>query len=478
MGNFSIGHYTQLRVDAGWLLIRYRLDLAEIPTVEEMRRIETDADGHITDAGKRAYLARQSASLTAGQHWTVNGRVVVPEIVATDLQERAGAGNLPTLLISIEYRIPIQPGDHRITVDYQDNNYPHRRGWREIVAQPNNSAKLIESNVPATDRSAGLDAYPADLSSPPNADSARVTFEIGGVVPAAAVQPINPTQPASGNASTPRDRFTALIATRKLSTSIICISLLFAFVLGCFHALSPGHGKTVVAAYLVGSRGTVKHAVLLGLVVTLTHVAGVFALGLIVLFASRYVIPERVYPWLGFASGLSIACVGLWQFTRRYAAFYARRSTAGHFHDGHYHVHATDGFLHDHEHDHGHHHGPGGHTHDMPDKITPLSLIALGISGGIVPCPSALVVLLASISLNRTALGLVLIVAFSLGLAAVLTAIGILMLRARRIVDRFQWKNNWLQRLPSLSSLAIAVLGIAIAVQALTAGGILQINLP
>jgi ABC-type nickel/cobalt efflux system permease component RcnA len=196
-------------------------------------------------------------------------------------------------------------------------------------------------------------------------------------------------------------------------------------------------------------------------------------LGLIVLFASKYVIPERVYPWLGFASGMLIASLGIWQFTRRYAAAFARKVSSGHFHDGYFHVHAADGHLHDHE----HHHGPGGHTHEMPDKITPGGLIALGVSGGIVPCPSALVVLLGAIAINRTALGLLLIVAFSLGLASVLIVIGMLMLRARRIFDRFEWKTNWAQRLPIASALFIAMLGLIIAGQALVAGGIVQINL-
>jgi ABC-type nickel/cobalt efflux system permease component RcnA len=474
MGNFSVGHYTRIRVDGPWLSIRYRIDLAEIPTVEEMRRIDTDADGHITDSARRAYLDQQTATLTAAQHWNLNGNTVVPSVVGSDLQERAGAGNLPTLLVTIDYRIPINSNQKQITFDYLDDNYPKRRGWREIVAQPATGASIIDSNVPAEDRSQGLDVYPADLSSPPDRRSAHVVFQL-----LATGESASATQPAApvSQSSTPRDRFTALISARSLSASVVLSSLLIAFVLGSFHALSPGHGKTVVAAYLVGSRGTPHHALLLGIVVTLTHVAGVFALGIVVLFASKYVIPERLYPWLGFASGLLIACMGLWQFTRRYAAFFARKASAGHFHDGHYHVHATDGHLHDHEHDHGHHHGPGGHTHDMPDKITPGSLIALGVSGGIVPCPSALVVLLAAIALNRTAFGLVLIIAFSLGLAAVLIAIGILMLHARRLFDRLPTKSTWLLRLPIASSLVIAVLGILIAVQALTAGGILQINL-
>lgn len=471
MGNFSVGHYTSVRVEGNELSIRYRLDLAEIPTVEEMRRIEMDADGNITPAGKQGYLLRQVASLTGGQHWKINGKEITPTVVRSDLQERSGAGNLPTLLITIDYRVAIEPQIKTISFDYDDNNFSQRRGWREIIAQASDGASISESNVPANDRSQELNVYPADLSSPPNVRSAHVVF-VGKGSAGTVAHSTGQTPTSSTSTSTPRDRFTALISNRPLSFAVVLSSILIAFGLGSFHAMSPGHGKTVVAAYLVGSRGTARHAVLLGIVVTITHVAGVFALGLVVLFASRFVIPERVYPWLGFGSGLMIACLGLWQFTQRYAASVSRRGGVGHFHDGHYHVHAADGHLHDHEHEH----GPGGHTHEMPDRITPGSLIALGISGGIVPCPSALVVLLAAIALNRTAFGLLLIVAFSFGLAAVLIAIGIVMLRARRIFERFASKGSWLPRLPIVSSLVIAALGMVIAIQALMAGGILQFN--
>ena len=118
----------------------------------------------------------------------------------------------------------------------------------------------------------------------------------------------------------PRDALAALITTEHVSLSVALISLLGAFVLGTFHALAPGHGKTVVAAYLVGSRGTARHAVLLGIIVTLTHTAAVFALGVAVLFASRYVLPERLYPWLGFVSGMMILSIGAWQLVRRWSA--------------------------------------------------------------------------------------------------------------------------------------------------------------
>ena len=175
----------------------------------------------------------------------------------------------------------------------------------------------------------------------------------------------------AGAIGKPRDRFAELISAEHLTVGVVLVSLALAFTLGCFHALAPGHGKTVVAAYLVGARGTARHAALLGAIVTLTHTIGVFALGLVVLFLSEYVLPERLYPWLGFASGMIIVAIGLWSLTRRLARAYTPGQSAT----------LADP------------HGPGGHTHAIPDKITLTSLVALGVSGGMVPCPSALVVL-------------------------------------------------------------------------------------
>ena len=249
------------------------------------------------------------------------------------------------------------------------------------------------------------------------------------------------------------DPLARLLGGGRRSTWLVLLSLPLAFALGAFHALAPGHGKTVVAAYLVGSRGTPWHAFLLGLVVTLTHTAGVFALGFIVLFASGRLIPETVYPWLGFVSGAMIFCVGSWQFVRRLSASY---STAG----------DSTGIELD-------PHGPGGHTHAVPDSISPAGLIALGISGGIVPCPSALIVMLSAIAVRRAGAGIVLIVAFSVGLATVLILIGLAAVMSQRWLLRWKWEASLTGRLRLLSSLAVTVLGLAIAIQALRAGSIL-----
>jgi ABC-type nickel/cobalt efflux system permease component RcnA len=325
---------------------------------------------------------------------------------------------------------------------------------------------------------------------------------------------------AANARSTPRDAFTALIAGPSLGPSMVLFALAVAVSLGAFHALEPGHGKTVVAAYLVGSRGTAGHALLLGLVVTASHTGGVYLLGAVTLYASRHVMPERLYPWLGAASGLLIAVLGASLLWRRLAG----PSAAGH---GHAHDHAhgphahppseyaeahAPGLAHSHDaahaeahvrglapsHDAAHSeararglapshdaehaqahvrglapsHAHGHHHHHLPDGSVSLrALVALGVSGGIVPCPAALVVLLSAVAMGRVGFGLLLIVAFSVGLAAVLITIGLLVVFARRLAARFgrigaegPLVRRWL---PITSAAVITVSGVVITVQAL-----------
>lgn len=218
-------------------------------------------------------------------------------------------------------------------------------------------------------------------------------------------------------------------------------ALVSAFLLGAAHALTPGHGKTIVAAYLVGSRGRVMDAVLLGSVVTLTHTASVFALGLATLYASQSVSLDRIYPVLATLSGALVAGIGAWLLATRWRGTF----TASHHHP------------HDHTHSHPHHHhessGRGG-------------LLSLGISGGLVPCPEALVVLMISISLRRLGLGLALLVVFSLGLAAVLIAIGVAMVMAAPAVRRIAGENRLTRALPVASAAVVTLLGIVLVVEA------------
>jgi ABC-type nickel/cobalt efflux system permease component RcnA len=238
------------------------------------------------------------------------------------------------------------------------------------------------------------------------------------------------------------DFLSRLLHRGDIGLGLIFVGMAVAFGLGCMHALSPGHGKTIVAAYLVGSRGTFKHAIFLGGMVTFTHTISVFFLGLTTLFLSQYVLPEKIFPVLGAISGLSIVWIGgmmLYKRARRLRQ--AHHHDHGHAHHHHDHDHSHD-HAHDHSHDHGHthdhEHGPHTHTHVPEGDITLGSLIALGASGGLVPCPSALVLLLSSIALGRVGLGLLLLIAFSSGLAMVLMGIGVLVLYAKHFLPDSQ----------------------------------------
>jgi nickel/cobalt exporter len=261
----------------------------------------------------------------------------------------------------------------------------------------------------------------------------------------------------------------AMLRAGELSVPPVIGALLAVMVWGAGHALTPGHGKTIVAADLISSRSTPWHALYLGLTVTLTHTLGVFALGLVALFASHYVLPEQLYPWLGAASGLIVVSLGGTMLWGRIRPLLARR--------GHDHPYGSHDHSHEHEHfpEHGHghphrheHHHMHDHEHEhshLPpgtdgSPVTWRSLLGLGISGGLLPCPSALVLLLTAVSLNRAALGMVLVVAFSLGLAGVLTTVGLLFVKGSRLVQQLHRVGTWSRLLPAGSALVIMMIGI------------------
>jgi ABC-type nickel/cobalt efflux system permease component RcnA len=287
------------------------------------------------------------------------------------------------------------------------------------------------------------------------------------------------------------DYLAQLLQRGELGWTTILIGMIVAFGLGAVHALSPGHGKTIVAAYLVGTRGTPGHAIFLGAMVTFTHTISVFLLGLATLFLSRYVLPEKIFPVLGVISGVSIVWIGAILLYQRIRA--ARQFAEHHHHDhaptdghthahkhehahahthahGHTHEHTHEDHTHDHPHEpHEHHHGGlvhdhgDGHVHShMPDEVSLASLIALGASGGLVPCPSALVLLLSAIALGRVGLGLILLVAFSLGLAGVLMAIGLLVLYAKHLLpdSRRSAAHPAFRLLPVASAAVIVCIGL------------------
>lgn len=418
MGNYSVSHYTRIEVGRGGASLLYALDLAEIPTFELLRQWGLDRNSPKADLDRRA--AEQAREWAGRLKITVNGREVRPRFLSADLTVTDGAGGIPVARIAARLALPVAPGK----LEFEDRNYAERAGWKEIVIAAKDGAGLTQTSHGDLERSQALTAYPQDPTvAPPQDLRASLEWTLAPVAAGKRVESpkpvvVTPPSPVATAATPPGqnvrgtvvrgDYLSQLLRSGNLSSSMILLGLAVAFGLGAVHALSPGHGKTIVAAYLVGARGTARHAVFLGGMVTFTHTISVFFLGFTTLFLSEYVSPDTLTPILATISGVSIVWIGLTLLIQR------TRKLVGHSHP----------------HDHDHHHGPGGHTHVPEGEITLTSLIALGASGGLVPCPSALVLLLSSIAIHRTGLGILLLLAFSAGLAAVLTAIGLAVLYA------------------------------------------------
>jgi nickel/cobalt transporter (NicO) family protein len=454
LGNFTVNHLSQVRISQGSVEIHYILDQAEIPTFQEIQRFDRDGDGAISGTEREPLLQRKLGEITPDLRVTVDGRdVPLGSPLAPTLSFPPGQGGLSLTRVEASFAASIPPGRHRVEV--HDDTYGDRVGWKAIEVLPGEGTD-VRSSVPASDPTGGLRAYPVDLlQSPPDQRHASFAVSPGsGRVTAPDGEDVGPV-----TTDRAQDGFAGALTSGNDHGFLILLLLGSAFIWGALHALSPGHGKTMVAGYLVGSRGRPRDAALLGLTVTITHTSAVFALGLITLAASAYVLPEDLYPWLGVASGAMVIAIGLWAIWTRLRRWRALRAEQDHGHP----------------HGHGHGHSHGEHTHTHPSAgapITTRSLIALGVSGGIVPCPSALVVLVAAISQHRLGLGLVLILAFSIGLAATLTAVGLTVLHGGRLIQRLRPERRLFGGriagvLPALSAILIVVAGTLIALRAL-----------
>ena len=396
LGNFSVNHLAEIRVSSDRIDVRYVLDGAEIPTFQ-----------HQVEAAKvRAEVARALTLSVDG----VRTPLAVAGAMAT--AHPPGQGGLPTTRVVIP--LTAAAANPR-TVVLDDQTWPGRVGWKAVVARPGKGT-AIRSSAPADDPTHELRSYPRDLlKSPSDLRTATLSIAPGhGTVSAPGAQRIETAAGSSGFADILDD-----------SNKLLIVLLLAAFGWGAIHALSPGHGKAMVAAYLVGTRGRPRDAVALGAIVTATHTAGVFALGLITLALSQYVLPEHLYPYLNLLSGVLVVGVG---------ASVLRKQL---------------------KHRHHHHH----HHHDLDRR----RLLAMGMAAGVIPCPSALVVLLGAISQHRIALGMVLIVAFSAGLAATLSGLGLAVVHARRLPLPHRATNA----LPALSAAAIVLVGCVLTAHAL-----------
>ena len=424
LGNFTTNHYSRVVASGDRVYVLYVLDLAEIPTFQQRTQVDRE--------GRDRYAQRLVAAIGRGLSLRIDSKPVALRALRHALGFPPGVAGLRTTRLEAVFASGPIPQGPRL-LGYRDGTFAGRVGWKEIVVQASSGARVESSSAPSQTVSDELRAYPKDeLSSPLDVRSARAEFTPGrgaGVAPAV----------SSGKAldskvsvrATGDGGFTSLIAKDNLSVGFVLLALALAFFWGAVHALSPGHGKSIVAAYLVGTRGTPRHAVLLGLTVTVTHTVGVFALGLVTLALSQFIFPEQLYPWLNLASALLVVAVGCGVLRAR-----LRR-----------------------RHSHHHHH----HDHELSLR----GLLGVGVSGGLIPCPTALVVLLAAISLHRVGYGLVLIVAFSLGLASAMTGIGLLAVTAKRLTTRLRLDGRLMRVLPAVSAVVILGLGLVMTIRAL-----------
>jgi ABC-type nickel/cobalt efflux system permease component RcnA len=427
LGNFTVNTYAGLVVSPGEVRIRYAVDMAEIPTFQEMSLVDADGDGQVTPGERSAWATATAGRLAEDLELSIDGRARPVRLEEATAALRPGQGGLDTLRLDATFVFAADPTG---TVAFTDHSFAGRIGWHEVTAVGTDGAAVTGSTVPLVSPSDGLRAYPRGLlSSPLEVREARFQFGPGH-------QPLPERRPSNGpgRRDLGGDRLTSLVGVRDLSPGVVLAALGVAFAFGAFHALAPGHGKTLIAAYLTGGRGGVRHAIGAGVAVAAMHTASVAGLGLLILSAERLFPAERVYPWLGLAAGAAALVLGgslLWSRLRGRPA-------------------------------------PHGHDH----QHLPLSrrgLGALALAGGILPSPTAVVVLISAVVLGRAAFGMALVGAFGIGLATALVAVGLLAIRAGNVVAR-RLRGRLGRAVPVAAAGAITVMGLT-----LTAGAAAQL---
>ena len=417
LGNFSVNHLSTVSVSADRVDVRYVLDQAEIPTVQER------------GLGRAEILARKLEEIRKGLTLTVDGRAEElrqtgpPRLTFPD-----GAGGLNTTRLTVSLTAAVDAPE-RATLE--DNTFAGRVGWKAIVSAPGDGT-AVRTRAPSGDPTRGLTRYPDDLLDSP-ANRTQASFQV---------------EPGDGTLTAPKgeggagfetggseEGFAGLFEDAASGEGVLLLLLLAAFGWGALHALSPGHGKAMVAAYLIGTRGTAKHAVALGATVTVTHTIGVFALGVVTLALSQYVLPEDLYPWLTLVAGLMVVVIGAGVLRSRVRSAKAQPASSP------------------------------PPRHDLSWK----GVVGMGTAAGLIPCPSALVVLLAAISQHEVALGLLLILAFSLGLAGTLTVLGLAVVYAKKLIPPRLAAGRLAAALPAASALLIVAIGAVLTARAVPA---------
>jgi nickel/cobalt transporter (NicO) family protein len=416
LGNFTTNTAAGIVVQPEAVRVDYVVDLAEIPTLRAVQEDDLDTARPEEATG---YRDRQCAEIADALELRVDGAAVPLVVEGTALSFPPGQAALDTLRLECDLVADGLDLPEGTEIALADRGFPERLGWREVTAA-GDGLRLASSDVPEASASDRLTEYPEELLQSP-LDVRSAVIVVGASAPRLALP--SGGDPVTETAGRAVDALTTLVSRQELTVWFALVAFASALGLGALHALAPGHGKTVMAAFLIGRSGAGRQALGLGITVAITHTAGVLALGML-LSASQLLAPERIFGWLGAASGLLFAGVGVVMLR---SALVRNR--------GHRHGHGHGDHDHDHDHGHGHDHGPHGHTHELPAPGSGWrGLIAPGLAGGLVPSPSALVVLLGGLAIGRAWFGVSLVVAYGIGMAGTLVGIGYLLVRAR---DRF-----------------------------------------
>jgi len=494
LGNFTINHYAEVRVEVDRILLDVVIDQAEIPTFQARQDYDIDGDGSVSDEEIDAGRVVACEALAGSLSLTVDEAALDVDLAEAGLSFPLGVGGLSTmrLVCAFEARFAVPIGPDAVRIAFMDGSFGERLGWREIVARGSGvTLRVVEGESREAGVSDRLRQYPEEgIGSPLSDEMIVIEARVGGpslaafdVPDAASVPGAAPTKPSTAPSTAPSGapsaspsatstpmpepaavpggvgggELPAIFREADLTPLVLLVSLVTAAALGAGHALTPGHGKTLMAAYLVGTRGSALHALGLGIAVSVSHTAGILALAAIIVAATDALPPDVVVRWAPVVAAASIVGIGGWMLVGE-----LRRRRAGHA-------------SHDHGHSHrdGHHHGHD-HAHAPPpgSTITWRSLFLLGLAGGLIPSTSALLILLGSIAAGRPAFGLVLVVAFGLGMATVMGGVGLALVAARDRFDRIDG-GNALARIRDAVPLAAAVVvlgfGVMLTAQAISA---------
>ena len=474
LGNFTINHLSEISLSGHSARVRYILDMAEIPTYATMR--ERDASGKMSAGELQAWAQDQARSTATQLHVALDGAPLTLSVTDASARTRPGAGGLPTLYFIADYAasLPSDAAGLRGSLAYRDDSFAGRLGWRDAII------------APQTEPTKELTAYPNALLGSPRTTTAFDATFVPGHAPDvrtaenATVQATT-TAPSAGLARS--NQLADMLVSGSRNPWFVVLTLLVAIGLGALHALEPGHGKTLLAVSLVGARATFSQAAILASALTVAHTIGVLALGFAIILLKGTLVPETIYPWITLVSGAAVAVIGARAIQRQiqarmpiahaHAHGHDHSHDHAHPHEHHPHAHHAHGEEHGHTHDHSHDDEAHARAHAIPGraplKFGPTVLAAM--SGGVAPCPAALVVLFAAISQNVLAYGLIAIVFFSLGLAATLTGLGIGVVRGASWLQDRPAFDRFVRYGPLASAIVISVIGAIMVGQGAVEGG-------